>query len=76
MRWKIKFRKNKSKFISIPATIEKDYECGLLLINIDANFYEFKINEKYYIDSFLVVVLTQNQWRTIVEKYFWIRLAA
>lgn len=63
----IKFRKAKSKYISIPATIEKDYDCGLLFINIDVNIYEFKLNEKYFIDSALVVILTEKQWKTIVN---------
>ena len=63
----IKFRKAKSKYISIPATVEKDYDCGLLLINIDANIYEFKLNEKYFIDSSLVVMLIEKQWKTIVN---------
>ena len=63
----IKFRKNKNKFISIPATIVKDYECGMLFINIDASYYEFKINEKFYIDSTLIVILKNNQWKTLVN---------
>ena len=29
----------------------KDYKCGMLYINIDANYYEFKINEKFYDDA-------------------------
>ena len=36
----------KNKFISIPATIVRDYKCGMFYINIDVNYNEFKINEK------------------------------
>ena len=63
----IKFRKNKNKIISIPATVIKDFDCGLLYVNIDASYYEFKENEEYYVDSSLVVVLNNNQWNVIVN---------
>ena len=49
--------KNKNKNILILATILKDYNYGLLYINIDADQYEFKTNKKYYFDESLVVVL-------------------
>ena len=39
----------------------------MLYINIDASYYEFKINEKYYIDASLVVLLKYNQWKTLVN---------
>ena len=63
----IKFRKNKNKIISIPATIINDFDCGLLYVNIDANCYEFKENERLYLDSSLVVVLNNKQWHVIVN---------
>ena len=37
----------------------------MLYINIDANYYEFKINEKYYIDASLVIILKNSQWKTL-----------
>lgn len=43
----LNLEKIKIKNISIPATILKDYNCGLLYINIDVDQYEFKTNEKY-----------------------------
>jgi len=63
----IKFRKNKNKIISISATIIKDFDCGLLYVNIDASYFEFKVKEKYYVDSSLVVVLNNKQWNVIVN---------
>ena len=62
----IKFRKSKNKTVSVPATILKDYQCGLLYVNIDADVYEFKTNENYFVDASLVVILNEKQWKIIV----------
>ena len=51
---------------SNPTTILKDYNYGLLYINIDADQYEFKTNKKYYFDESLVVVLNEKQWKIII----------
>jgi hypothetical protein len=39
----------------------------MILINNDANCYEFQKNEKYYIDATSVVVLTLKQWKILVD---------
>ena len=45
----------------------KDYNYGLLYINIGADQYEFKTNEKYYVDASLVIVLNEKQWKIVVD---------
>ena len=57
----VKFRKNKNKTVSVPATILNDYQFSLLYANIDADIYEFKRNEKYFVDASLMVVLNEKQ---------------
>ena len=51
----------------IPATILKDYECGLLYVKINANIYEFRKDEEYFMDPSSVVLLNKDQWRIMIE---------
>ena len=52
---------------SNPTTILKDYNYGLLYINIDADQYEFKTNKKYYFDESLVVFLNEKQCKIMFD---------
>ena len=41
----------------------------MIYINIDANYCDFKINEKFYIYASLVVISKNNQRKTLVSIY-------
>ena len=63
----IRCRKTKVKNSKVPLTVISNYNFGVLRVKIDAEIGSFKIGEIYYIEPKLVKVITDKEWKLILE---------
>ena len=64
----IKCRKTKLKTDKLPLTIIKNFICGIIIVKVDVDLYMFKKDETYYIDPKYASIITENEWKKIIDE--------
>lgn len=63
----LKIKKTKFKTSKLPTTVLKNFNCGMIKINVDADLYNFKLGDTLFVDPKDTKLISESEWNNVVD---------